>query len=75
MRLKLSSRRHVEFRVNTLPTLFGEKIVMRLLDPDSARMGIDALGFTPEQRTIFEQAIARPQGMIYRPALPAAARR
>ncbi|WP_299259358.1 type IV-A pilus assembly ATPase PilB [uncultured Kushneria sp.] len=64
VRLKLSTKRHVEFRVNTLPTLFGEKIVMRLLDPDSARMGIDALGFTPEQRNVFEQAIARPQGMI-----------
>ncbi|WP_456267529.1 type IV-A pilus assembly ATPase PilB [Kushneria sp. AK178] len=64
VRLKLSTRRHVEFRVNTLPTLFGEKIVMRLLDPDNARMGIDALGFTSAQRTIFEQAIAQPQGMI-----------
>ncbi|MFC0336067.1 type IV pilus assembly protein PilB [Kushneria avicenniae] len=64
VRLKLSTRRHVEFRVNTLPTLFGEKIVMRLLDPESARMGIDALGFTPTQRGIFEQAIAQPQGMI-----------
>ncbi|GHC32540.1 type 4 fimbrial assembly protein PilB [Kushneria pakistanensis] len=64
VRLKLSTKRHVEFRVNTLPTLFGEKIVMRLLDPNSARMGIDALGFTQEQRGIFEQAIARPQGMI-----------
>ncbi|WP_438767036.1 type IV-A pilus assembly ATPase PilB [Kushneria sp. TE3] len=64
LRLKLSAGRHVEFRVNTLPTLFGEKIVMRLLDPNSARMGIDALGFTPAQRSVFEQAIARPQGMI-----------
>lgn len=62
--IRLPGRRSVEFRVNTLPTLHGEKVVMRLLDPESARMGIDALGFEPEQRALFEQALAQPQGMI-----------
>lgn len=64
MKLALSKSRAIDFRVNTLPTLFGEKIVMRILDPAQAQMGIDALGYDPDQREILLQAIHRPYGMV-----------
>lgn len=64
IQLKLSKHRAVDFRVSTLPTLFGEKIVLRILDPDSARLGIDVLGYEPEQKELFVEALNRPQGMI-----------
>ncbi len=64
MKIVLSSQRTIDFRVSTLPTLFGEKIVMRILDPSSAKLGIDALGYEPEQKEILLDAIRRPYGMI-----------
>ena len=64
MRLVLSKNRSIDFRVSTLPTMYGEKIVLRILDPASATMGIDALGYEPEQRTVLLDAIHRPYGMI-----------
>lgn len=64
IQLKLSKNRSIDFRVSTLPTLFGEKIVLRILDPGSARMGIDALGYAPEQKELYLEALNRPQGMI-----------
>ena len=69
IKMKLSKTRAIDFRVNTLPTLFGEKVVLRILDPSSAQMGIDALGYEPEQKDMFMNALRQPQGMIlgYRP--------
>jgi type IV pilus assembly protein PilB len=64
MKLVLSKTRAIDFRVSTLPTLHGEKIVMRILDPSSAMLGIDALGYEPEQREALMAAIDRPYGMI-----------
>ena len=64
LRLVLSKTRAIDFRVSTLPTLQGEKIVLRILDPTSATLGIDALGYEPEQRQMLLDAIARPYGMI-----------
>ena len=64
MRLVLSKNRSIDFRVSTLPTMYGEKIVLRILDPASATMGIDALGYEPEQRAVLLDAIHRPYGMI-----------
>ncbi|MFT4769027.1 MAG: type IV pilus assembly protein PilB [Glaciecola sp.] len=64
IQMKLSRNRSIDFRVNTLPTLFGEKIVLRILDPTSAQMGIDALGYDPEQKEMFMKALKQPQGMI-----------
>ena len=64
IQLKLSKNRSIDFRVSTLPTLFGEKIVLRILDPGSARMGVDALGYEPEQKALYLEALSRPQGMI-----------
>jgi type IV pilus assembly protein PilB len=64
IQLKLSKNRSIDFRVSTLPTLFGEKIVLRILDPGSARMGVDALGYEPEQKQLYLEALSRPQGMI-----------
>ncbi|WP_251978994.1 type IV-A pilus assembly ATPase PilB [Salinicola avicenniae] len=64
MKLRVDASHAIDFRVNTLPTVFGEKVVMRLLDARSADWGIDALGFSAEQRTLFETALAAPQGMI-----------
>lgn len=64
MKLVLSKTRAIDFRVSTLPTLYGEKIVMRILDPSSAMLGIEALGYEPEQRAALMQAIERPYGMI-----------
>lgn len=64
IKLKVSAKRSIDFRVNTLPTLWGEKIVLRILDPTSATIGVDALGFEPEQREIYMSNLHRPQGMI-----------
>lgn len=64
IKLKLSKSRSIDFRVNSLPTVYGEKLVLRILDPASARLGIDALGFTGVQRRMYEKALAEPQGMI-----------
>ena len=63
-KMKLSQNRAIDFRVSTLPTLHGEKVVMRILDPSSANLGIDALGYEPEQRDALLNAIHRPYGMI-----------
>lgn len=64
IKMKLSKNRAIDFRVNTLPTLWGEKIVLRILDPSSAQMGIDALGYEPAQKDMYMQALSQPQGMI-----------
>ncbi len=64
IKMKLSRNRAIDFRVNTLPTLWGEKIVLRILDPGSAQMGIDALGYEAEQKALYMRALNQPQGMI-----------
>ncbi|GEK73650.1 MULTISPECIES: type IV-A pilus assembly ATPase PilB [Halomonas] len=64
IKLKVSSSRSIDFRVNSLPTVYGEKLVLRILDPGSAQMGIEQLGFTPEQRAMYEGVLDHPQGMI-----------
>ena len=64
IKLKLSKTKAIDFRVNSLPTLFGEKIVLRILDPSSAMLGIDALGYEPDQKALFMAALEKPQGMI-----------
>ncbi|MEW6311545.1 MAG: type IV-A pilus assembly ATPase PilB [Pseudomonadota bacterium] len=64
IKMKLSKSKAIDFRVNTLPTLWGEKIVMRILDPTSAQMGIDALGYEVEQKELYLDALRQPQGMI-----------
>jgi type IV pilus assembly protein PilB len=64
MKLKVGPDRVIDFRVSTLPTLFGEKIVIRILDPSSAKLGIDALGYEPEEKERLLEAIGRPYGMI-----------
>ena len=64
MKLKMSREKTIDFRVSTLPTLFGEKIVIRILDPSSAKLGIDALGYEEAEKQRLLRAIARPYGMI-----------
>jgi type IV pilus assembly protein PilB len=64
MKLKVGPDRVIDFRVSSLPTLFGEKIVIRILDPSSARVGIDALGYEPEEKARLMEAIGRPYGMV-----------
>ena len=64
MRLVLSPVKTIDFRVSTLPTLFGEKTVMRILDATQAQMGIDALGYDPDQKELLLEAIQRPYGMV-----------
>ncbi|WP_323815323.1 type IV-A pilus assembly ATPase PilB [Cellvibrio sp. NN19] len=64
IKLKVSKTRAIDFRVNTLPTLFGEKIVLRILDPSSAKLGIDALGYEDDQKKLYLDALAQSQGMI-----------
>ncbi len=64
MKMKLSKNRAIDFRVNSCPTLFGEKIVLRILDPSSAQLGIDALGYEPDQKELYLSALQQPQGMI-----------
>lgn len=64
MKLKVGPDRVIDFRVSTLPTLFGEKIVIRILDPSQAKLGIDALGYEPEEKERLLEAIQRPYGMV-----------
>jgi type IV pilus assembly protein PilB len=64
MKLMLSKSRTIDFRVSTLPTLHGEKIVLRILDPTSATFGIEALGYEPDQRDALLEAVSRPYGMV-----------
>ncbi|MEB5476702.1 type IV-A pilus assembly ATPase PilB [Acinetobacter pollinis] len=64
IKLKLSKNKAIDFRVNSLPTLFGEKIVLRILDPSSAMLGIDALGYDEDQKALFLDALHQPQGMV-----------
>ncbi len=64
IKMKLSKTRAIDFRVSTCPTLFGEKIVMRILDPSQAMLGIDSLGYEPFQRDLYEEYLEKPQGMI-----------
>jgi len=64
IKLRISKNRAIDFRVSTLPTLFGEKVVMRILDPSSASLGIEKLGYEPEQQKLFVDAIHRPYGMV-----------
>lgn len=64
IKLKLSKTKAIDFRVNSLPTLFGEKLVLRILDPSSAMLGIDALGYEPDQKALFLEALQKPQGML-----------
>ena len=64
IKMAISKNRAIDFRVNTCPTLYGEKIVLRILDPTSAQVGIEQLGFEPEQRKNFLEAIKKPYGMI-----------
>ncbi len=64
IKLKLSKNKAIDFRVNSLPTLFGEKVVLRILDPSAAKLGIDALGYEPDQKAMFLEALHKPQGML-----------
>jgi type IV pilus assembly protein PilB len=64
MKLKIGPNRVIDFRVSTLPTLFGEKIVIRILDPGAAKLGIDALGYEADEKARLLEAISRPYGMI-----------
>ena len=64
IKMALSKKRAIDFRVNTCPTLYGEKIVLRILDPTSAQVGIEQLGFDPTQKAAFLKAIKKPYGMI-----------
>ena len=64
IRVAVSSEKSIDLRVNTLPLQFGEKVVMRILDPSSTTMGIDALGYEDDQRTAYLNALNKPQGMI-----------
>jgi type IV pilus assembly protein PilB len=64
MKLNMGADRVIDFRVSTLPTLFGEKIVIRILDPSSAKLGIDALGYDPQEKERLLHAIGRPYGMV-----------
>jgi type IV pilus assembly protein PilB len=64
IKMKLSKTRAIDFRVSTCPTLYGEKIVLRILDPSQAMLGIDALGYEPFQKDLYMKNLAKPQGMI-----------
>ncbi len=64
IKLTLSKNKAIDFRVNTCPTLFGEKIVLRILDPSSAKLGIDALGYEEDQKQLYLENLAKPYGMI-----------
>ncbi|MGH6913143.1 MAG: ATPase, T2SS/T4P/T4SS family, partial [Geminicoccales bacterium] len=64
IKMRLSKNRAIDFRVNTCPTLFGEKIVLRILDASSAKLGIDALGYESFQKQLYLDALAKPYGMI-----------
>ena len=64
IKMRISKNKAIDFRVNTCPTLFGEKIVLRILDPSSAKLGIDMLGYEPDQKELYLNALANPYGMI-----------
>ncbi len=64
IKMRLSKNRSIDFRVSSCPTIFGEKIVMRILDPSSAQLGIDALGYEPFQKELYLKNLKKPQGMI-----------
>jgi len=64
IKMNLSRNRSIDFRVNTLPTLYGEKVVLRILDGSAAQIGVDALGFEPEQKELYTRAINKPYGMV-----------
>ncbi len=64
IKMKLSKTKAIDFRINTLPTLWGEKIVLRILDPSQAKLGIDVLGYEEDQKQLYMDALAQPQGMI-----------
>lgn len=64
IKLKVSRSKSIDFRVNTCPTLFGEKIVLRILDSDSAKLGIEVLGYEDEQKELYLEALHKPQGMV-----------
>lgn len=64
IKLNLSKSRQIDFRVSTLPTLFGEKVVLRILDGSAAKLGIDKLGYEPDQQKLFLEAIHKPYGMV-----------
>ncbi|MFZ5722374.1 MAG: type IV-A pilus assembly ATPase PilB [Pseudomonadota bacterium] len=64
IKMRISKSKAIDFRVNTCPTLWGEKIVLRILDPDSAKIGIEMLGFEPHQKELYVAALDRPQGML-----------
>lgn len=64
IKLKISAKKSIDFRVSTLPTIWGEKVVMRILDSSSAMLGIDVLGYEEEQKKLYLEALAQPQGMI-----------
>ncbi|MDN7126351.1 type IV-A pilus assembly ATPase PilB [Pseudidiomarina sp. 1APR75-33.1] len=64
IKLRLSKNKAIDFRVSSLPTMYGEKLVLRILDSASAMMGIESLGYAPDQKKLYEEALARPQGMI-----------
>jgi len=64
IKLKISKTKAIDFRVNTCPTLFGEKTVLRILDPSSAKLGIDMLGYEPDQKELYMDALSNPYGMI-----------
>lgn len=64
IKMRLSKNRAIDFRVNTCPTLFGEKIVLRILDPSSAKLGIDALGYDDPQKALYQKHLSKPYGMI-----------
>ena len=64
IKMRLSKNRAIDFRVSTCPTLFGEKVVLRILDPSSAKLGIEALGYEDQQRHLYTHALSQPYGMI-----------
>jgi type IV pilus assembly protein PilB len=64
IKMRLSKNRAIDFRVSSCPTLYGEKIVMRILDPSQAQLGIDALGYEPKQKELYIKYLGKPQGMI-----------
>lgn len=64
IKMRLSKNRAIDFRVSTCPTLFGEKVVLRILDPASAKIGIDALGYEDKQKAMFQKHLDKPYGMI-----------
>ncbi len=64
IKMRISKNRSIDFRMNTCPTLFGEKVVLRILDPASAQMGIENLGYEDFQRKLYEEQLAKPYGMI-----------